>query len=39
MTAMYSHGICTLMVAEVIGLMPDRAEAAACASNSTRPSA
>ena len=28
MTVMYSHGICTLMVAEVIGLMPDRAEAA-----------
>lgn len=25
---MYSHGICTLMVAEVIGLMPDRKEAA-----------
>jgi hypothetical protein len=25
---MYSHGICTLMVAEVVGLMPDRAEAA-----------
>jgi hypothetical protein len=29
MTVMYSHGICTLMVAEVVGLMPDRAEAAA----------
>ena len=28
MTVMYSHGICTLMVAEVIGLMPDRTEAA-----------
>src|SRR5262245_42579302 len=28
MTTMYSHGICTLMVAEVIGLMPDRREAA-----------
>ncbi|HEX3149340.1 MAG TPA: prenyltransferase/squalene oxidase repeat-containing protein [Gemmataceae bacterium] len=28
MTVMYSHGICTLMVAEVIGLMPDRKEAA-----------
>lgn len=28
MTVMYSHGICTLMVAEVIGLMPDRAQAA-----------
>ena len=28
MTVMYSHGICTLMVAEVIGLMPDRREAA-----------
>jgi prenyltransferase beta subunit len=27
MTVMYSHGICTLMLAEVIGLMPDRAEA------------
>jgi hypothetical protein len=25
---MYSHGICTLMVAEVIGLMPDRKQAA-----------
>jgi prenyltransferase beta subunit len=24
---MYSHGICTLMVAEVVGLMPDRKEA------------
>ena len=29
MTMMYSHGICTLMVAEVVGLMPDRKEAAA----------
>jgi hypothetical protein len=28
MTVMYSHGICTLMLAEVIGLMPDRREAA-----------
>jgi Prenyltransferase and squalene oxidase repeat len=28
MTTMYSHGICTLMVAEVIGLMPDRRHAA-----------
>jgi hypothetical protein len=28
MSVMYSHGICTLMLAEVIGLMPDRAEAA-----------
>ncbi len=28
MSVMYSHGICTLMVAEVVGLMPDRAEAA-----------
>jgi hypothetical protein len=28
MTVMYSHGICTLMVAEVIGLMPDRKQAA-----------
>ena len=28
MTVMYSHGICTLMLAEVIGLMPNRAEAA-----------
>ena len=28
-TVMYSHGICTLMVAEVIGLMPDRREATA----------
>jgi hypothetical protein len=28
MTVMYSHGICTLMVAEVIGLLPDRREAA-----------
>jgi hypothetical protein len=28
MTVMYSHGICTLMVAEVIGLMPDRNQAA-----------
>jgi hypothetical protein len=27
MTVMYSHGICTLMVAEVIGLIPDRREA------------
>lgn len=27
-TQMYSHGICTLMMAEVIGLMPDRREAA-----------
>ena len=27
-SVMYSHGICTLMVAEVIGLMPDRREAA-----------
>jgi hypothetical protein len=27
-TQMYSHGICTLMIAEVIGLMPDRREAA-----------
>jgi prenyltransferase beta subunit len=27
-TTMYSHGICTLMVAEVIGLMPDRRQAA-----------
>ena len=26
-TVMYSHGICTLMVAEVIGLLPDRREA------------
>lgn len=26
--AMYSHGICTLMVAEVVGLLPDRAQAA-----------
>jgi hypothetical protein len=26
-TQMYSHGICTLMIAEVIGLMPDRREA------------
>lgn len=25
---MYSHGICTLMMAEVIGLLPDRAQAA-----------
>src|SRR5206468_12577348 len=25
---MYAHGICTLMVAEVIGLMPDRRQAA-----------
>ncbi|WP_052640173.1 prenyltransferase/squalene oxidase repeat-containing protein [Zavarzinella formosa] len=24
MTQMYSHGICTLMVAEAVGLMPDR---------------
>src|SRR5262245_6334168 len=29
MSVMYSHGICTLMVAEVIGLMPDKREAAA----------
>jgi hypothetical protein len=28
MTVMYSHGISTLMLAEVIGLMPDRREAA-----------
>ena len=28
MSVMYSHGICTLMVAEVIGLMPDKREAA-----------
>lgn len=28
MTVMYSHGICTLMVAEVIGLTPDRRQAA-----------
>jgi prenyltransferase beta subunit len=28
MTVMYSHGISTLMLAEVIGLMPDRKEAA-----------
>lgn len=28
MTVMYSHGICTLMVAEVIGLLPDRNQAA-----------
>lgn len=28
MWVMYSHGICTLMMAEVVGLMPDRAEAA-----------
>lgn len=27
-TIMYSHGICTLMAAEVIGLLPDRREAA-----------
>jgi hypothetical protein len=27
-TVMYSHGICTLMVAEVIGLLPDPKEAA-----------
>ncbi len=27
MTQMYSHGICTLMVAEVVGLMPDRQQA------------
>ena len=27
MTQMYSHGICTLMVAEVVGLMPDRKQA------------
>jgi prenyltransferase beta subunit len=27
MHVMYSHGICTLMVAEAIGLMPDRTEA------------
>jgi hypothetical protein len=26
-TVMYSHGICTLMVSEVIGLFPDRKEA------------
>jgi Prenyltransferase and squalene oxidase repeat len=29
MSVMYSHGICTLMVAEAIGLMPDKREAAA----------
>jgi hypothetical protein len=28
MTVMYSHGICTLMAAEVVGLLPDRREAA-----------
>jgi len=27
-SVMYSHGICTLMVAEVVGLLPDRKEAA-----------
>jgi hypothetical protein len=27
MTMMYTHGICTLMLAEVVGLMPDRREA------------
>ncbi len=27
-TVMYSHGICTLMVAEAVGLLPDRTEAA-----------
>jgi hypothetical protein len=28
MFVMYTHGICTLMTAEVVGLMPDRSEAA-----------
>jgi hypothetical protein len=27
-TVMYTHGICTLMLAEIVGLMPDRTEAA-----------
>lgn len=27
LTVMYSHGICTLMIAEVVGLMPDRRQA------------
>lgn len=36
MTVMYSHGICTLMVAEVIGLTPDRQQAAKLRDQLTR---